>query len=197
MKNLSKAIIAAIGLLTASCQAMPTDSTTATPAPTPQIPAVAVSGSSSPKVISLYGKLPKKDCTRSRTFCEVTVPLGHLIYTDGGGNAATHLSNFVFNVIQFYISGTDSGPLITNWVVNYDQYNSTEDYPAGYESVYIRFLDQYGNYLPDVANIILDRNACRNLGHKTQAGLLDDVFKRGAVSYEITQQTLSSTLGGC
>jgi hypothetical protein len=147
--------------------------------------------------IHFNGTLPAKDCTASTNFCEVTVPIGNLTIVDGDGNVAAQLSRFVFNIIQF---PSPDGPLLTNWIANYDQYNKTQRGPTGgafQEGLYIRFLDSSGNYLSDMVSISVTREACRDLGHMAQIGQLGDVFSKGAATFEITQEVINGDIAPC
>jgi hypothetical protein len=152
---------------------------------------VGVNVAEARRPLNVTGKLPKPQCTKDQ-LCSVSVNAGNLAFNAGDG-PATSLNNFNFSVIQ-------TAALIgkqTTWVANFDQYNQTQDTPAGFENVYIRFADKFGNLLPDIAQITLNRSNCGNMGHQTGSGPLGDIFNRGAVTYIITQQTLSAKVGKC
>lgn len=144
-----------------------------------------------PARISVNGVLPAPVCAGG--VCTITLNLGSLIYTDGNGYLASELDNFTLNVIQ--TGGT------TNWLANFDLYNKTHDVVAGDETglghVYIRFKDAEQNYLNDIVDVHFDRTGCLGQGHKTPAGVLNDIIKEGATTYEVTQQTLTANIDVC
>ncbi len=145
----------------------------------------------------LYVKmpLPAKNCMPDG-FCESQIKIGNTAFVDGHGNTATQLSSFVLDIIQF---PAPDGPLVTNWVVYYNQYNHSEDRPNYWpvDDLYIRFMDGSGNYLSDLGTIRLDRGVCRTVRHKPQAGSLSDIFGKGVATVEITQQTLTNPIDSC
>jgi hypothetical protein len=141
--------------------------------------------------IDIKGTLPSPVCVND--ICTITMSLGELVYTDGGGSVASRLTDFNFRIIQ---SSSN-----TNWIANFGLYNKTHDVVAGDETglghVYIRFRDALGNYLSDTVDIRFDRTGCLYQGPKTPAGLLSDIIKSGAVTYEISQQTLTADINDC
>jgi hypothetical protein len=158
------------------------------------VSSVLLSGQVAPP---LYVKipLPAKNCTSGR-FCESQIKIGNTAFVDGQGQTATQLSSFALDIIQFH---APDGPLVTNWIVYFNQYNHTED-GANYwpvDDVYIRFIDGSGNYLSDLGTIHLDRGVCRTVRHTPQAGSLGDIFGKGAATVEITQQTLTNPIEHC
>jgi hypothetical protein len=66
--------------------------------------------------------LPAKNCT-SDGFCESQIKIGNTAFVDGQGQTATQLSSFALDIIQFQ---APDGPLVTNWIVYFNQYNHIE-----------------------------------------------------------------------
>ena len=104
-------------------------------------------------VIQVDNSLPQPNCTASPWFCEITVPVGDLAFTDSGNLLATKIDKFVFSIFQFlqpgYNAPTPEMPPITNLIVDFDQFNQSQDDPAGSEFIYIRFLDAKSGYVMD------------------------------------------------
>jgi hypothetical protein len=153
--------------------------------------------------INQSGVLPPLVCTTDMNFCESTVRIGTLEFVDNGdngGSIASELTFFVFHVIQFV---PPDKPLMTNVVINFDQRNLNYDDPVGVNFLYIRFKDSFGQYIglanDDIATVALQRsNGDCHLPHQTQAVYLaDDIFLKGAATYEITQQTLLDNIHDC
>jgi hypothetical protein len=147
--------------------------------------------------ININAPLPAKNCIKALKFCESTVVVGNLLFVDGNGDAASKLSNFSLNVIQFPSSG---GNLLTEAIVNFNLENVTIDQDTDVEYMHIKFLDKRGNYLPDVITVGIPRKGS-NCGKQpnliASAVPLDDIFKKGAFKYEITQEKITGVILVC
>ena len=149
--------------------------------------------------ISVTRPLPPIQCTLSPSpVCGITVPIGNLEFVNERGDSATYLNDFVFTIIRVNDVNNAS---VTNAIANFDQVNTTyDDDPAGEEYIYVNFLDVNNNFLPIMLYFVLERSNgnCNEQGHKAEAIFLArDVYAMGAVSFRITQQTLTNPATNC
>lgn len=147
--------------------------------------------------INVTAPLPATGCVRASKFCEKTVVVGDLLFVDGDGNAASKVSGFTFNVIQFPSSG---GNLLTEVVMNFNLENITVDKDTSVEYMHIKFLDKRGNYLSDVVSVGLlrDSSKCGKLQNlQALVAPVGDIFKKGAAKYEITQEKITGDILVC
>jgi hypothetical protein len=141
--------------------------------------------------INQAGNLPAPTCANN--ICTIAFQFGDLAYTDGNNNVATKLGGVTVSIIQ--------SSAVTNWVASFDLYNVTHDQVTlqepGTGHLFIRFKDSFGNYLSDTIDISFDRTGCLEQGKRTPAGVVQDIFKAGATTFELSQKTVTAPIGVC